>query len=276
METALNRAPRRKSLAGLHPVIARLLQEDAQRQEAAQTAGYVLPWEKPRYQTGIERRRLKLVSSVLAVAAPFAGRAEAFSKDRYEATPVTTFMVTVGHQTVQLQARVVAGRKQSGRTAKAPTADAEHIAFSVGSGGGETTWTDGTRRLEDQVREIAIALTICGEEQHRADILHRYRWRVEARADLLERHRRALEAAEQKKRERLEKRERLAKLERQRVERLLGEADNLRKAETIRGYVTEVLKIKERTPAVGENDLRTWADWAPPRHRYCAHRRPNL
>jgi hypothetical protein len=87
---------------------------------------------------------------------------------------------------------------------------------------------------------------------------------VEARADLLERHRRALEAAEQKKRERLEKRERLAKLERQRVERLLGEADNLRKAETIRGYVTEVLKIKERTPAVGENDLRTWADWAPP------------
>jgi DNA topoisomerase VI subunit B len=69
----------------------------------------------------------------------------------------------------------------------------------------------------------------------------------------MDRRRQEAEAAERRERERL------AEIEPQRVERLLGEAKALRKAQAIRAYVKEV---RAASPAAMPVELENWATWA--------------
>ncbi|MBS0561850.1 MAG: hypothetical protein JSR21_17515 [Proteobacteria bacterium] len=255
IEAALRKPRSIALLDHVHPAVAALLRSDEARVEAAKTGRFLSSWEKPRYQLPVERRRLKLVSRILRAAAPLIGRVNV-SEDLYDSVPATVFTVMVGHQAVRLEAAVkpVAGAR---KRAQGPSQGDGQIVNALGAGKDRVTWEDGGRRLEQIVRDIAIELVLQGEEDHRAQVMGRYEWRVQARADLIERLRRQREEAERRERERL------AELERQRIERLLGEAESLRKASTIRRYVADAVRVSKASHnGAVPQDARTWADWA--------------
>ncbi len=92
---------------------------------------------------------------------------------------------------------------------------------------------------------------------HRDSVLRDHRWRIQRREDLIERRRKEREEAE-----RLE-RELIAELERRRVERLLGEAEALRRAEETRQYVARAREANAALPdPMPPKELAAWADWA--------------
>src|ERR1700733_8818618 len=74
---------------------------------------------------------------------------------------------------------------------------------------------------------------------------------------LIERRRKARKEADRKERERL------AELEKERVDRLLGEADAFQKACVIRRYVEQVIRENRRArKPFPEAEIKIWSTWA--------------
>jgi hypothetical protein len=230
------------------------------RAEKAKQYGYISSWDTPRHETPIQKRRLRLASTLFLVVAQCGGRTELSGGEPYGGH-ANGFVVRVGDQTVSLSVAVVETKRRTGKGADAKTTTHETIQVILDPGEGRRpdgrAWEDGERRLEDQLREIAVTIIMRGEEEHRATVLHRHQWRIEARAALIEQRRRDKEDAER------QERERLAKLERERVERLLGEAEALRKAMAIRQYVTKARAANTNLPEpVPDEQMTAWAGWA--------------
>jgi hypothetical protein len=249
-----------KALDRPHPAVAKLLKEDDARREKSRSLSYVSSWDAPRYDSPIQRRRLRLLSALFLATASCGCRAETWGSAPWNG-PMNEFSVQVGDQRVRLRAAVVEVRIRTGKGQEARTAIEQIIRIIMNPAereeAGERVWVDGDKRLEDQLREIAIAIIVYGEEQHRASVLHRHRWRIQARAELIDRRQKEREEAERKERERL------AKLEHDRVERLLSEADALRKAIAIRQYVSDARQANACLPEpISENEITAWAEWA--------------
>ncbi len=243
-----------------HPAVARVLKYDADRAEKQRQSSYVSSWYALRYDTPIQRRRLRIASALFLGLASCGCRTDLSGGEPFNGE-ANGFTVRVGDQQISIQVAVVESKRRTGKGADAKTVTEQRIRIVLDPGEGRRpdgrVWEDGEERLESQLREIAVAVVVKGEEQHRDGVLRAHRWRIERRTDLIEKRRKAKEEAE-----RLE-RERLAELERRRVERLLSEADALRKAEEIRRYVA---RAREANAALADpmspDELETWSAWA--------------
>lgn len=60
--TAIRKVPSRA--AETHPSIRKLLEEDALRKKKQQLERYTLSWDKPRFDSPLEKRRLKILSAL--------------------------------------------------------------------------------------------------------------------------------------------------------------------------------------------------------------------
>jgi hypothetical protein len=243
-----------------HPAVARVLKYDADRADKAREYRSTSSWYAPRYDTPIQRRRLRLASALFLGVASCGCRTDLSGGEPHDGQ-ARDFTVHVGDQHVRVRLAVVERKHRTGKGAEAKTAVEKRIRISLNPGDDrrpdERFWEDGESRLETRLQEIAVAIIVRGEADYRDGVLRSYAWRIERRAALIEKRRKEKEEAE-----RLE-RERLAELERRRVERLLGEAEALRKAEAIRRYVAQA---RERNASLREpmpsEDLDAWAGWA--------------
>jgi len=241
------------------PLVAKLLAKDEERRKHYLGSSYRSPFDEPFYDSPSQQRRLRLLAGLLRAVAKCGCRADLWGAPPYNEAPVD-FAIRVNHQNVPIRIsspdnrqtlRGRPGRPKSGGNTKIELYPAQ------GKSAAERTWQDGNKKLEQQLGEIAVAIVVAGETQHRHSVIRGYEWRLKSREDYFEKKRKEQEEAERKERERL------AELERKRVERLLGEADALRRARDIRDYVEQVRSLATVTN-VGADAISVgrWADWA--------------
>lgn len=245
-----------RSLVNPHPLVARLLEQDDARREKQRTSAYVSSWDAPKFDSPIERRRLRILSTALSTLARCGCRIDGRTLEG------RVFSVRVGHQHMNVALVVEEHRTRKRAGSAADPSVEKRLRFTIGvsydgSGEGSRSWDDGTMPLEDQVRDIAVEMVVHAEAAYRKSVLWGHGARKERKAQLEEAARQAAAEAIRKERERQER------LEKERVERLLGEAASLARAREIRRYVEEVRDANAASadPLPPER-IDAWSDWA--------------
>jgi hypothetical protein len=237
---------------GIYKLVSRLQEEDQKRREEQLRSRYPV-WDKPRFDSAIERRRLRVLNALAMTLGRCGCAVDMRDRDGRE------LGVRVGHQHVGvLLDRITAkgGRK--------PAKEGEperlrcQIEFRTREDEECPSWEDSEAGgLETQLAVIATEILTTGERQLRALVQHVYDWRIERKRDLEERLRQAQLEQERKERERK------AALQRARVDRLLSEAEGLRRARDIRSYVAEVrAEIERGAVLVDQGAVESWERWA--------------
>jgi hypothetical protein len=109
--------------------------------------------------------------------------------------------------------------------------------------------------LEAQLSTIAAEIIVAGEMQYREHLVWVYEDSLRRREEMLQADiRKKLEAEKAA-------RERLIKLEADRSKRLIDSAENYRRAQDIRAFVSTVVMIS--TQNVEQGRVSRWRDWAP-------------
>jgi hypothetical protein len=245
-----------KDLQRPHPAVAKLIVQDEAKREMRKTRGWISSFDEPLYESAAQQRRLRIVSAILIAAASHGCRADIAGSTAMGAI-MNDFSIKVGHQTVNLRAEVIEQSNPNGMRTGDTVRHVGKIRISLDKDTTNHSWEDGNERLEQQARSILIALIVNGEEQHRSEVFRRHQWRIQLREDLIERRRKAREEADRKERERL------VELDKQRVGRLLDEADAFQKAGMIRRYVDQVVAANRmsRNP-LPEAEMASWSTWA--------------
>ena len=240
---------RKRSLKQPPRAIADLLAKDEDRQEKLRPP--VTTGTDQNIDSPIERRRLRLLSALFSTLVRCECRVEGQVNDGQ------VFSVTVGHQYVSFEATFMEPRTRPSD----PPVKAGHIRLAVGAGfrssASPRAWEDGKVPREDQLSEIAVEVIVRGEMQDRESVVRKREWLIERKAELQEKARQQQQEFERRARELK------AELERARVDRLLGEASALARAQEIRRYVEAVRMANANleTP-VSAVEIEAWSTWA--------------
>jgi hypothetical protein len=239
----------------LHPLVARLLDEDQRRREEREKASFPRLSHEPLFDTPADQRRLRLTNAIF-LAAQRCG-ATPWVRDR-EGRDIG---VEVGHQKVPFTVSQIGERRRpSPPSPGAPRKSGrERLRLAIGSpesSSGGKSWEDSIdSRLEDRLTDIVVQLLVTGEVNYRAGAIESHKWWLQLRAQIEAEERRKKEEQERRERERLEK------LEKERVEHLLKEAENWRRASDLRAFVEIVRKETEPSGANVKERLEQWATW---------------
>jgi hypothetical protein len=241
-------APR--GLANLHPVVAALLRKDETvRQELLKRPYY---WEKPQFDSPIEKRRLRIINALLLAAASVGGGGSARGK-RAEELHLHIGGWHVGF-TLEKPTRPSSRRGVTSADHDAGNALQLQLTHHNPPPAVVMQWQDGEASLENQLTNILVGIALASEHFRRQWIAQQIEWEQQRRAEL---ERLALE---QKLEAERRERERLAAIEKAKVDALRADAAAWREAETIRAYVAAArLAAGGR---VGDEMLDRWADWA--------------
>lgn len=241
----------------MHPVIAKLINQDEARREKQKTATYTFSWEKPVFDPPFEQRRLRLLNALFLVLAHCGGKPEVKGNEGREIT------VTVHQTSVVLTLdRPKATRRGSSQDAVWTGGKSDPLRLAITEGyqreAERAAWQDTEDvHLEGVMAAIAVEVVAAAELKYREGCLRQFEWRVKRKAEREEEMRQHQVALGRQERERQQK------LEQARVDRLLDEAATLRRATDIRAYVQEV-----RRAAAGEGmntpaeEVERWARWA--------------
>ena len=246
-----------KTLDEPHRLVARLLQEDEARREKQRKSSYPSSWDAPLFESPFEQRRLRILHALFYALERLGAKPCVSGRDARE------LGVQVGGQHVGFSLDAVSRAREKPPAvpfSPKPASGPMRLAISptrMDSDEGET-WEDAKGApLEKRLAEVVLQLIVAGEMKYRGGLQYRYEYEVQRKAELEEEIRRRKEEAERKERERL------LRLERERVERLLNDADSLRRAEDIRAYVAAVREICAAAghPAMS-GELEAWTEWA--------------
>lgn len=169
-----------------HSAIDRLLKEDEERRQKQPASVYTYSWDKPRFDSPFERRRLRILNSLFLAAVKMNGKPSISTREGLHVG--SSFHQQFVHITLDQP-------KQSnhrGQVANAPSGSSEtKLSLSILHGSNSETarmtWQDGDDgKLETHITEIAIQLVLSSEIQYRERAVHQYQWRVERRARLEE------------------------------------------------------------------------------------------
>jgi len=239
-----------------HPLIARLLDDDEKRREKQKASRYFSTWDAPLFDSPSEQRRLRILNALFFAVAKAGGKPSTRGSEAREIT------MTVGHHHVGIVLDAPGNRGHPRRNGS-PDATVDKrirlaILLALGTEKERAAWQDDTNgKLEDKLDEIAVEVVVNAEVQYRESSARSYQWRVERKAQLEEEVRRQKVEAERRERARL------VKLEQHRVDRLLGEADALRKANDIRAYVQAVIEANGASSnPVPADEMQQWSAWA--------------
>ena len=176
--------------------ISRLLAHDEERRKSQSS------YDKPKYDAGIQRRRLLLLNSIfLAARSLGCGANMTTSKYQVDDPQHRSKSITVGAQRVPF-------------TLEAPDFDKNQrcidtedgrlkltLGSSHSSEPAQLTWVDtDKKKLESCLRDFMVAVLVRAEQQHRDRALRIREWIIERKAAVLEE--RARQKAEREKRER--------------------------------------------------------------------------
>ena len=160
--------------------IAKLLSHDEERRKNAWS------YDKPKYETGIERRRLLILNSIfLAVCALSCKASMNTSKYGVDDLDRRGIVVTVGSQHVYftLEQPVLKARYDR------PDPNGTTLTLAFGSRGNPTSpdliWKDTDNlKLEAHLRDIVIAILLQAEKQHRQAAVRHREWIIERKAEI--------------------------------------------------------------------------------------------
>ncbi len=232
--------------------VAKLLAHDEERRNSRWSI------DKPKYDGGIERRRLLILLSLShklhALGCKLSMHTSKYGVDLFENRGVA---VSVGSQLVRFTLEPPSGRvaKRNGTVTREGTCLRLEFESSHSSALETRYWDDAEGKLEGRLCEIIAAILIRSETQYR-HAMHRHReWVIEQKEQLRIEEEKRIAEAEQKARERR------LRQERERVARLMSQAAALRKAETIRSYV-EAVRLRALEMPTESATRNSWAVWA--------------
>jgi hypothetical protein len=237
-----------------HPAIDRLLREDDKRREKQAAADYPISWDNPRFDSPIERRRVRILNALFLATAKMNGKPTISGRDA-RSIHLTVCQQHVG---IQLDRPKRSGRR--GHTEQGAGLTDTHLCLSIlenlGSDKEQVTWQDDEcGRLESRLAEVAIQIVLTAELQHRETAVRRYQWRVERKAQLEEEERERGRKAERAERER---KKRMAQ---SRIDRLLKDAAVFQQAGAIRKYVDAIRLAVSKSEACSPDELERWSQW---------------
>lgn len=237
-----------RDFQSLHPLVAKHLEHDEERRADYERSPISL--YEPKYDRGIERRRLLIINTLFQAAARLGCRAsmstsrylQYHGNDRQLGLKIAESYVGFTIEPLKLKNK---GRQES-----------LSLSFTHSSTGDEKSqWSDEDRRLESKLTEILIEMLVTAEVSYRRSLVAKRQWlidrKAEAQAELV---RRRIQAEQ-------EAREREQRLARERVGRLLTQAKMIERADRIRTYATAIVSRADRINAPAEQ-VAEWAAWA--------------
>lgn len=242
------RCPRKFEPA--HPLVARLLAHEEERRQDA------IKWQSrhfvPKYDGGIERRRLLIINTLFLTAARLGCRpAMSTSKYAQDFSDGRDIGLDVGDSYVPFTVEPVPTKKEQKK-------ERLRLAFGRARDRGSESqfWEDGDDgRLEDQLGDILVHMLVAAETAYRNRLLEEREWVIERKAAAEAELKRRKDEAERQARALAEKQAR------ERIARLLAQAKNLARANEIRAYVEATL-LRAGEMAAAREELDSWALWA--------------
>jgi hypothetical protein len=238
-----------------HPAIDKLLKEDEQRRERQRASSYPSSWDAPRFDTPLERRRLRVLNS-LALATGMMNGKLAISDHEGRSIHFSFYQRQVGIRLDRLRRA-----KRRGHAANSPDADEAKLSLSIlespHSENERIAWQDDEQgKVETRITEIAIQIILAAELQYREGVIRSYEWRVQRKAELEE------EERERKRQAERAERERQKRLEQARIDRLLKSTAAFEQAGAIRKYVEAIRATQTDNAACSGEELERWSQWA--------------
>lgn len=249
MAKQLGRVARCKDLSAPVSPIRKLLQTDDKLRAKQREVSWMASWYEPRFVSGFEQRRLRLLNAIGGGLAKVGGRLEIRDKAGRDLCAV------IGEQNLTFALDHPGAR---------PNRHGEHETRKDASGplrlelkprwpaeGANGVWNDGdTGKLEDQLTEIVLTMVVAGEAEFRSGCVS---WH-----DYLLKRRRENEVEVARRRAEAEQREqeRRAREAKERREHLLAQGAAWRSAQDIRGMVAALLEAGHGP------ELKDWKEWA--------------
>ena len=245
-----------RSLDRPHHAVTKVLLADEVRREEMRSSSYTFSWEKPLFDWPFEKRRLRILNSLVMAIAKAGARPSISSGGALET------IIKLHDHSVELRVDTPENLRRDFRYERRDPVEGNKVKMRLvipkmpGSSEERWAWEDGSDNLiEAHLGTISVRLLVAAELQLREYWERLYAWRVEDRERLLEEDRLAKEKAERAERERQEQ------LARERIDRLLSQAEALEKAETIRKYVERVRHLASDR-GFETQKIEAWARWA--------------
>lgn len=246
------------SLTNPHPIVARLLRQDAERKPGPSVSAYFPDRHGPKFARPIQQRRLRILSCILTelerLGCKASGSTHAGEK----------FSISIGSSWTHILFGIEGGASESyfhreSRRFKAP--DGERLRFDLVEHDDRTPpkriWREDKIPLERQATDMVLGLLLQAEDDTRKWALMSHQWDREDRA---RRAREARLAAEKAEAERIARDEAAAAA---RIASLIDGAEALERAARIRRYVDAVRAANAaRLEPVANEALARWARWA--------------
>ncbi len=233
-----------------HPLVAKLLAHDEERRR--EFTKWRSSYYAPKYDAGIERRRLLIINTLFLGVTRLGCRAS-MSTSRYgqDESSDRDLSVIVGQSHVCFTVEPVKPKKESQK---------ERLRLAFGTSRDRTNaskyWEDTDQSgLEDQLAEVAVEILVSAELTYRNGLVRNREWIIERKAEAEAELKRRKDEAERKARELQEK------LARERIGRLLSQAKALDRANQIRTYEESARSRVNQLPML-ESDFDKWALWA--------------
>ena len=206
----------------------------------------------PKYDTGIERRRL-LIINTLFVAASRLGSRPSMSTSKYgqDAGSERDICISVGESHIHFTVEPIKSKKEEKR-------ERLRLAFGMARdrANASKSWEDSDEgSLDDRLTDVLVEMLVGAEASYRNSLLGHREWIIERKAAAEAELKRRKEEAEREARELQEK------LARERISRLLAQAKALDRANQIRSYVESVRERAAET-SIARADFDQWAMWA--------------
>lgn len=234
-------------------LIATVLAQDEKR--AADYARYKSEYNAPKYKAGIGRRWLLILNAIFLCMQAYRCtpkmKTSRYLSDRVEERVIS---VHVRSQYVYFILEPISAAKSKERDQTTSQRLRFAIVRSPSNLQPEMSLDDAPHRpLENRISEIVVAIFLAAERDYRASAACHREWLIrrkeEARIKIQK-------IAEEKQRQ---EQERLAEEAKQRVDRLLAEAADFHRAQTIRDYVASV---RQRLFPVKPEHFAKWETWA--------------
>lgn len=246
------------TLTNPHPIVARLLKQDAQRKPDPSAISWLPDRQAPKFAKPVQQRRLRILSCILTelerLGCKVSGSTHAGEK----------FSLRIGGSWTYIFFGVEGGAWPShfhreGRGAK--KRDAEQLRFDLvehdDRAPPKRVWREDSSSLEAHATEIVRGVLLQAEEDARESAVLHHSWRVEDQA------RKGREAKLAAERAEADRGKREAAAAAARIEALIGGAEAFERAAYIRRYVAAVRASAAVTPERSlKAELDRWAEWA--------------
>lgn len=239
----------------VHPLVAKLLAHDNEHRADFLRTGY--SWYAPKYDSGVERRRLLILNAILLTVQAL-GCKPVMNTSRYgqDSRDDREIRIQVGQQFVSFTLEPLTIKRQ----AQPSVRQRERLRLALGSAGSGSaagkSWDDTEGLpLERILSRIVEEILVAAEISYRDGCVRQREWMIERKAQLEEEIRR------RKAEEEREKRKLLEKQAKERIDRLLAQAKALDQSNTIRAYV-QAVRDRIAELLVNHDDFEKWASWA--------------